>query len=57
MSNDIEAKRKALMDAYPYSAGWQEKVKKMSDKQIVAVYLRLKVKNKSRSFHAHPAQN
>lgn len=35
----IEQMRKAITDAYP-GADWPSKVKKMSDKQVVAVYQR-----------------
>ena len=39
--DDISKKREAVMGAYP-NATWKNKVKLMSDQQIVAVYLRLK---------------
>lgn len=42
MGNDVEQKRKSLLDAYPLSSAWKMKVKKMSEDQVVAVYLRLK---------------
>ncbi len=37
--------RVAVSDAY-YGKGWKEKVKKMPDKQITAVYLQLKMQGK-----------
>ncbi|ADD80959.1 gp068 [Rhodococcus phage ReqiPepy6] len=46
MSNDILLKANALKGAYPGSPTWKSKVDKMSDNQIVAVYLRLKRENK-----------
>lgn len=39
-------KREALKGAYGGSASWIQKVNKMSDRQVVAVYLRLKSQNK-----------
>lgn len=33
--------REAILKAYPNSASWKEKVKKMSDSQVQAVYFRL----------------
>lgn len=35
------AERNALANAYPGRA-WKDKVKKMSDSQVTAIYLRLK---------------
>lgn len=37
--------RKDLAEAYS-SAAWQDKVSKMSDKQVTAIYLRLKAQGK-----------
>lgn len=39
--SDIEQKRKMVQEAYPLSSEWPKKVKKMSDQQVIAVYLRL----------------
>ena len=33
--------REAILAAYPNSPTWPEKVKKMSDSQVTAVYFRL----------------
>lgn len=44
--NELEIKRQALIGAYPYSLRWKDKVKTMSEGQVVAVYLRLKTQNK-----------
>lgn len=38
----IEQMRKMIMEAYPLSSEWPGKVKKMTDPQIQAVFLRLK---------------
>ena len=38
-------KRQELLKAYD-SPKWHDKVKKMSDAQVVAIYLRLKQQNK-----------
>lgn len=45
MSGTESAKREAVKAAYPGNA-WQQKVQKMSDNQIVAVYFRLKAQGK-----------
>lgn len=45
MASDTEAKRQAVMGAYS-GKGWQDKVKKMSDEQVIAIFLRLKAQNK-----------
>lgn len=39
------AERNALLRTYS-GAGWKERVKKMSDSQVVAIYLRLKSQGK-----------
>lgn len=39
MSDDIEIKRTYVADLYP-GPRWKEKVKKMSDAQVIAIYLR-----------------
>lgn len=44
-TSDILAKREAVKFAYP-SPTWANKVMKMTDSQIIAVYLRLKSQNK-----------
>lgn len=41
----IDEMRKAVKDAYQWKL-WREKVDRMSDKQVVAVYNRLKAQNK-----------
>lgn len=38
--------REELKKAYPKSDSWQEKVKKMSDAQVIAIYNRLKAQGK-----------
>ena len=43
--SDIEKKRQALLKAYS-GKKWEDKVKKMSEGQVVAVYMRLKAQNK-----------
>lgn len=43
--DDISKKREALLAAYPGDS-WKYKVKKMSDSQVTAVYLRLKGQGK-----------
>lgn len=45
MSDDILHKRTAVRQAY-YGQKWYDKVDKMTDSQIIAVYLRLKSQNK-----------
>jgi hypothetical protein len=39
MSDDITIKRAFVAGLYP-SQGWKEKVKKMPDRQVIAIYLR-----------------
>lgn len=46
MSNDIPMKMQAIKQAYSGSPTWSAKVDKMSDNQIVAVYLRFQRENK-----------
>lgn len=41
-------KRQAVLAAYPLSQSWKYKVRKMSDAQVTAVYLRLKEQGKIR---------
>lgn len=43
--SDIDQKRQALLHAYP-SHKWREKVNKMSDAQVIAIYLNLKRQKK-----------
>lgn len=45
MSSDIENKRRAVALAYSSNA-WLDRVNKMSDEQIIAIYLRLKAQKK-----------
>lgn len=45
MSSDILVKKNAVTQAYSGPA-WKAKVDKMTDSQIIAVYLRLKSQNK-----------
>jgi hypothetical protein len=45
MANDIEQKRSAVATAYPGSK-WRDKVLKMSDAQVIAVYFNLKKQHK-----------
>jgi len=47
MSDPVK-ERTAIASAYPNSARWQEKVKKMSDAQVIAVYKRLLAEGKLR---------
>ena len=48
--DDISKKREAVMGAYDSTRmrnkTWREKVKKMSDAQVTAIYLRLKGQGK-----------
>jgi len=44
--SDVEEKRKAIAEAYPGSLTWEDKVAKMQDSQVIAVYLRLKAQGK-----------
>lgn len=41
-----EAKRMAIIQAYSGSRAWKDKVNRMSDAQVVAVYLRLQSQGK-----------
>jgi len=43
--NAVEQKREAIKTAYS-SPAWADKVKKMPDNQVTAVFLRLKSQNK-----------
>lgn len=45
MSEPVK-ERALIAGAYPNSTRWQEKVKKMSDAQVIAVYRRLKNEGK-----------
>lgn len=45
MSSDILAKRNKVKQVYS-SPSWDAKVDKMSDNQVIAVYLRLQRNNK-----------
>lgn len=45
MSWTESPQREAVKNLYP-GAGWQNKVKVMTDKQIIAIYLRLKAEGK-----------
>lgn len=38
--------REELKKAYPQSKGWAEKVKRMSDKQVKAIFIRLRSEGK-----------
>jgi hypothetical protein len=44
--SDTNSKRQAILALYPGGVGWKAKVNKMSDQQIVAMYLRLKGQGK-----------
>lgn len=46
MSKELEEKRQALLDAYAGSISWKTKVKKMSDDQVLAIYLRLQTQGR-----------
>lgn len=46
MANDILQKDEALKQFYPNSKNWHRKVDKMSEAQIVAVYIRMTNKSK-----------
>lgn len=39
-------KREELKKAYPNSDSWKEKVEKMSEGQVTAIYIRLKAQGK-----------
>lgn len=41
----VDEKRKAVKDAYPWSS-WSDRVDRMSDDQLCAIYDRLKKQNK-----------
>lgn len=41
MANDIEVKRTRIIEAYSGSLTWSDRVRKMSDAQVLAVYSRL----------------
>lgn len=41
MAADIERMRQQLIDVYP-SEAWTKKVKGMSEKQVIAIHLRLR---------------
>ena len=43
--SEVERKRQALLSAYPGDK-WAEKVKKMSEAQVIAIYMNLKRQNK-----------
>jgi hypothetical protein len=45
MASDTEKKRQQVMGAYSGKA-WQDKVKAMTEDQVVAIFLRLKSQNK-----------
>lgn len=44
--SDIQAKREAVKKIGQFPKQWAEKVDKMSDAQVVAIYIRLKSQNK-----------
>jgi hypothetical protein len=39
---DVSREREELKKAYPKSLTWGDKVKRMSDSQVIAIYSRLK---------------
>lgn len=41
MANDIEVKKTRIIQAYSGSQKWSDRVSKMSDAQVLAVYSRL----------------
>lgn len=41
----VDEKRKAVKEAYPWGP-WQQRVDRMSDQQVSAIYERLKTQNK-----------
>lgn len=43
---DSNQKRQELLKAYPNSPTWKDKVGKMSDGQVTAIYIRLKAEGK-----------
>jgi len=45
-TQELEAKRAAIKKVYNSSASWAEKVSKMSDAQVTAIYLRFKAQGK-----------
>lgn len=46
MAHTYTPEREALKQAYPRSRRWATKVDKMDDRQVYAVYTRLKAQNK-----------
>lgn len=42
MAEDIETKRAYVTNLYPGKKGWANKVRHMSDIQVIAIYLRSK---------------
>lgn len=47
--SDIERKRQWLIAQYPDSKTWPEKVKKMPEGQVIAVYLKMQNKPQERA--------
>jgi len=43
---NIQQLREKLKSVYPGSDGWPHKVNKMSDRQVIAIMMRLKLKGK-----------
>jgi len=46
LSSEIQSMREAVKKIGQFPKQWAEKVDKMSDKQVVAIYIRLKAQNK-----------
>jgi hypothetical protein len=48
MASDLDQKREAIKQVYPKSTRWAEKVNKMSEEQVTAIYLRFRSEGKLR---------
>lgn len=44
--DDISFKREQIKKAYPTSKAWVNKVRKMPEAQVIAIFLKLKKENK-----------
>ena len=44
--DDLQFKREKIKQAYDHSPKWVERVNKMSDQQVIAVYFRLNKTNR-----------
>lgn len=46
MANNTYVERQALKRAYPKSKLWHDKVDRMTDEQVTAIYIRLRAQRK-----------